>query len=53
MGQQELTATIERIKELEAEQEAISAEMETLKDRLKAVLVKQGVDKMLVGIPSL
>ena len=49
MGQQELTATIERIKELEAEQEAISAEMETLKDRLKAVLVRQGVDKMLVG----
>lgn len=49
MGQQELTATIERIKELEFEQEAISAEMEMLKDRLKAVLVKHGVDKMLVG----
>lgn len=49
MGQNELTATIERIKELEAEQEAISAEMETLKDRLKAELVKQGVDKMMVG----
>ncbi|MBQ3347104.1 MAG: hypothetical protein IJG39_08430 [Synergistaceae bacterium] len=49
MGQNELTATIERIRELEAEQEAISAEMETLKDRLKCELVKHGVDKMMVG----
>ena len=49
MGQNELTATIERIKELEAEQDAISVEMETLKDRLKAELVKQGVEKLLVG----
>ena len=49
MGQNELTATIERLKELEAEQDAITAEIETLKDRLKAELVKQGVGKMLVG----
>ena len=49
MGQNELTATIERIIELEAEQEAISAEMESLKDKLKAELVKQGVEKMLVS----
>lgn len=49
MGQKELTAIIERIKELEAEQDAIIGEMESLKDRLKAELVKQDVDKMMVG----
>ena len=49
MGQNELTAIIERIKELEVEQDAINAEMDSLKDRLKAVMVKEGVDKLIVG----
>lgn len=49
MAQNDLTATIERVKELEAEQDAINAEMEVLKDRLKAELVKRGNSKMMVS----
>lgn len=49
MGQKELTATIERIRELEATQEELAAELEGLKDTVKAYMVSQGTDKMLVG----
>lgn len=48
MKQQELTAAIARIKELETEQERIADELENLKDSVKAEMVKQGVEKMLI-----
>ena len=49
MGQKELTATIERIRELEAEQDAINAELEGLKDTVKAYMVSQGTERVLIG----
>ena len=49
MKEQELTATIERIKELEAQQEEINAELESLKDTMKAYMVSQNAEKMLSG----
>ncbi len=49
MRQQELTATLARIKELEAEQFAITDELEALKDTVKAYMVSQGTEKMLIG----
>ena len=42
MKQAELTATIERLQELQAQADEINAEIETLKDVLKAEMVKQG-----------
>ena len=49
MGQRELTATIERIRELEAQQDAINAELEGLKDTVKAYMVSQGTERVLIG----
>ena len=49
MGQQELTATIRRIKELEAEQDELTAEIEGLKDTVKAYMVSQKTERMLIG----
>lgn len=49
MEQNELATTIERVISLEAQQKIISAEIESLKDTLKAELEKQGVDKMKIG----
>lgn len=49
MKQSQLTATIERIKALELEQEAIADELEALKDCLKAELVAQGTDCLIIG----
>ncbi len=49
MGQKELTATIERIRELEAQQDAINAELEGLKDTVKAYMVSQGTERVLIG----
>ena len=49
MKEQELTSTIERIKELEAQQEEINAELESLKDTMKAYMVSQNAEKMLIG----
>ena len=49
MGLNELTATIERIRELEAQQAEMAAELEGLKDNVKAYMVKQGTEKMLIG----
>ena len=48
MKQAELTATIERLQELQAQADEINAEIETLKDVLKAEMVKQGTERMLV-----
>ena len=50
MGQKELTATLARIKELEAEHEAITDELEALKDTVKAYMVSQGTETMRVGV---
>lgn len=50
MGQKELTATIERIKELEAQQDELTAELEGLKDTVKAYMVSQSTERMLVGV---
>ena len=49
MGQQELTATIERIKELEAQQDELVAELEGLKDTVKAYMVSERTERLLVG----
>lgn len=49
MEQRELIATIERVKDLELQQDKINAEIERLKDELKAELASQGVDRMQVG----
>ena len=49
MGQQELTATIERIKELEAQQDELLAELEGLKDTVKAYMVSERTERLLVG----
>jgi predicted phage-related endonuclease len=49
MGQKELTATIERIKELEAQQDELTAELEGLKDTVKAYMVSQGSERVLIG----
>ena len=49
MGQKELTATLARIEELEAQQASIKDELEGLKDTVKAYMVAQGTDRMLVG----
>lgn len=49
MKQAEITATIERLKELEAQQDEIGAEIEALKDTLKAEMVRQGAERMMVG----
>ena len=42
MGQNELTVTIERIRELESEQAVINVELEGLKDTVKAYQGVQG-----------
>ena len=47
MGQQELTATIERIKELEAQQDELLAELEGLKDTVKAYMVSERTERLL------
>ena len=49
MGQKELTATIERIRDLEAEQTALITELEGLKDTVKAYMVAEGTERLLVG----
>ena len=49
MGQRELTAMIERIRELEAEQEAITTELEGLKDTVKAYMVSEGTERVIIG----
>ena len=49
MGQKELTATIERIRELEATQEELLAELESLKDTVKAYMVSHGTERVLIG----
>lgn len=49
MKQAEITATIERLQELQAQQDEIGAEIEALKDALKAELVRQGAERMMVG----
>ncbi len=49
MGQRELTATIERICELESEQAAINAELEGLKDTVKAYMVSEGTERVIIG----
>lgn len=49
MTQNELVGTIERVITLEAQQKTLNAEIERLKDTLKAELAAQGVDKMKIG----
>ena len=49
MGQKEMTAVIIRIKELEAQQEEIATELDDLKDTVKAYMVSQGTERVLVG----
>ena len=49
MGQHELKATIERIRELEAQQDELVAELEGLKDTVKAYMVSEGTERMLIG----
>ena len=50
MGQKELTATIERIRELEATQEELLAELESLKDTVKAYMVSHGTERVLIKV---
>lgn len=49
MEQTETIAIIERVITLEAQQKILNAEIETLKDKLKAELASQGVDRMQIG----
>ena len=49
MGQNELLAKLNEIKELQVMQEELEAQLDALKDEVKAEMVKQGVEKMLVG----
>ena len=49
MGQNELLAKLNEIKELQAMQEELETQLDALKDEVKAEMVKQGVEKMLVG----
>lgn len=49
MEQHEVIATIKRVIELEAQQKILNAEIESLKDALKAELARQGVDKVTIG----
>ena len=49
MGQNELLAKLNEIKELQVMQEELEAQLDALKDEIKAEMVKQGVEKMLVG----
>lgn len=46
MTHEEATVAVKRIRELEAVQEEIAAEMEALKDGVKAFLTEQGTDEM-------
>ena len=49
MTQKELLVKITELKELEVMQEEIAAQMEALKDEIKAEMTVQGVDKLLIG----
>ena len=49
MGQNELLAKLDEIKKLQVMQEELEAQLDTLKDEVKAEMVRQGVEKMLVG----
>ena len=49
MGQNELLAKLNEIKELQVMQEELEAQLDALKDEVKAEMVKQGVEKLLIG----
>ena len=49
MGSQELKLKLELIRKLEAEQAELSAQIEALKDSVKAEMVEQGLSSMTLG----
>ena len=49
MEQNELLAKLDEIKKLQTMQEELEAQLDTLKNEVKAEMVRQGVEKMLVG----
>lgn len=50
MGTMELNAKVQELKELEAMQAEINAEMDSIKDTLKAELARRETDEISVGI---
>lgn len=50
MGTMELNAKVQELKELEAMQAEINAEIDNIKDALKAELVRRETDEISVGI---
>ncbi len=49
MSTQEITAKVEHIKTLQAMIEELTAEMESVKDEVKAEMTAQGVEEMIVS----
>lgn len=49
MGTMEINAKVQELKELEALQKEISAEMEAIKDQLKAEMTRRNTDELNVG----
>ncbi len=49
MSKQEITAKVEHIKTLQAMIDEMTAEMESVKDEVKAEMTAQGVEEMIVS----
>lgn len=50
MGTMEINAKVTELKELEAMQAEITAEMDAIKDQLKAEMAKRKAEEMSVGV---
>lgn len=50
MGTMEINAKVTELKELEAMQAEITAEMDAIKDQLKAEMARRRTDEMSVGV---
>jgi len=50
MGANELAAKVHRLRELEAEQNELAAEIEAVKDAIKAEMAAQGAEELAVDV---